>query len=343
MNPEEVDIRLAAGTPTGPTTPIKMICPMHKERLGMEDDTGSLAVYRHNIHCFGCGFHIRRRYAALAFLLGAWDGRGDEDSMRVRDAIREYVKPRLGEFIHGRDPVGTGFAPPAPSPYEVEAFCQYLFRYKEDRLVDALMTERGLTIETIRRFKIGHTGTHFTIPVYGLGGDIYSIRYRTDELALDAGGASARKYEGTFGRNAPCLYPLPTVGQLSEVGSLWITEGEFDALAAWQHGLIALTVTNGAGAVAKVVEMVGREMPGLNVSRWVVATDQDAAGEEAAQKILAALLVSGQAGVRARWGWGKDLGEYFSTGGSVRRISFERSSHEEADDGRDAPGAGKAV
>jgi hypothetical protein len=327
IDPEEVDIRLAAGSPRGPTTPIKIVCPQHKERLGEADDTGSLAVYRSNAHCYGCGFHIRRRYSALAFLLGAWDGRGDEDSMRVRDIIREHVKPRLGEFIHGRDPEGTGsaqpFEPPPISSYEVEAFHQYLFRYAENRLVDELMTKRGLTEETIRRFKIGYTGTHFTIPVRDIHDAWYTIRFRADDQGTDVLGGEGKKYEGTWGRNAPVLYPLQTLRGVHEVQDLWITEGEFDALSAIQAGLTALTVTNGAGAVGKVVEMVGRELPDLVVKRWVIATDLDPAGEQAAEKILAVLSASGRVGVRARWPWGKDISEYMALGGSVRRIWFD--------------------
>lgn len=322
IDPETVDIRLAVGEPKGDTA-IKIICPLHKERIGTEDDTGSLAVFRHNVHCFGCGLHITRRYASLAFLLGAWDARGSEDSEAVRDAIREHVKPRLHEFVHGADhDRGTVRQAPPVDPYAVRLFSRYLFRYAEDRLIDELMTVRGLSEETIRGFCIGYTGTHFTIPVYDLEGVIHSIRYRTDEKLLDRHGDDYRKYEGTHGRNQPYLYPLQVVGGLHEVEALWIVEGEFDALATIQHGLTAITVTNGAGAVAKVVEMVRETLPNLLVKRWIIATDQDPAGEEAASKILSVLSQSGQVGVRARWEFGKDLGEYFASGGSVRRIEY---------------------
>src|SRR5216684_2996809 len=91
---DEVDIRLAVGEPHG-DTPIMQVCPMH------EDDTGSLAVYRKNLHCFGCGFHLKRRYSSLAWLLGLWDGETDEDGM-VATTAGVKMKRDLGKYTNGQ-------------------------------------------------------------------------------------------------------------------------------------------------------------------------------------------------------------------------------------------------
>src|SRR5260221_508668 len=112
---EQIDIRLAVGEPHG-NSPIMLICPMHK------DDVGSLAVYRKNLHCFGCSFHLKRRYSSLAFLLGLWDGRGSEDGLVAESAVKRID---LSKFISGRSEPAERFVPPPPDPITVEAFHQY--------------------------------------------------------------------------------------------------------------------------------------------------------------------------------------------------------------------------
>lgn len=331
IEPEMVDIRLAVGVPTG-ETPIKITCPMHPILLGVEDDKASLAVYRQNLHCFGCSFHVSRRYASLAFLLGLWDGRGREDSEKVREAVRQ-LKPRLREFVQTADrpfKVKPVWVPPPIEPVMVEGFHQFLLSYARDKLRE-LERVRGLSRATIIQHKLGYTGTHFTLPVYNLAAGIETIRYRADDEIADTEGPDYRKYEGTFGRNAPVLYPLRCLYGVSHLDELWVVEGEFDALASNQAQArltdrmtrATLTITNGASNVAKIPEMVKASLPDLFVKRWVVATDQDAAGEQAAQALLSVLLRAGGRASRACWKDAKDLTEFYARGGLWEEIRYE--------------------
>jgi hypothetical protein len=321
---DEIDIRLAVGEPQG-DGPIKTICPVHEERLGEEDDTGSLAIYRDgHIHCFGCFFHLRRRYSSLAFLLGEWDGRGSENGPEASAAVRR-IKARLPEFVNGRSNQSQ-FVPPPPDPYAVEAFHHYLLR-RPDRLRE-LRRMRGLTLETIQAFRLGYTGTHFTIPVPSVAGGIYTIRYRTDDSIADRNEPGYRKYEGSWGRNLPMVYPLSVLGGIHAVEELWITEGEFDALVNNQAGNMTLTVTNGSGSLARLPEMLFDQFPNLTVNRVVIATDLDAAGEEAAEKLSVGFAAYGVPSVRARWSPGKDLGEYYASGGSREEIMYMNRKRE---------------
>lgn len=323
IKPEEVDVRLAVGEPIG-SQPIKMTCPshIHRARIGQDDEKGSLAVYRSNVHCFGCGFHIRRRYAAIAFLLGLWDGVGDEESFEVGYRVRE-AKKRLPEFINKRRMQERQPEPEPFTPYIDLAFHQYLLACKQDRLVDELMTKRGLTIETVKERRLGHTGTHFTIPVYTVEGSLVTIRYRADEAVCDTNSSDYRKYEGTWRRNDPVLFPLPVLRGVRAVEELWIVEGEFDAIVSNQEGNATLTVTNGANALVNIVGMVLFGLPQLDVNRFVVATDQDGAGDAAASAVLSILSDLGMDGVRARWRNAKDLTEFYSFGGSKKGIWYE--------------------
>lgn len=323
IKPEEVDVRLVLTSDPVGNQPVKMTCPphIHKARIGQEDDKGSLAVYSGNVHCFGCGFHLYRRYASIAFLVGLWDGVGDENSPEVAAKVVE-VRKHLPEFIGKKKRVGPDTIPPL-EPYIDLAFHQYLLRYKEDRLVDELMTKRGLSMETIREYKLGHTGTHFSLPVYDVAGTLVTVRYRADETCTDTNAGDFRKYEGTWRRNRPILYPLQVVRGLHALEDLWIVEGEYDALSAIQAGDVALTVTNGVNSIIKIMESLLFDLPKLHVNRYVLATDQDGAGDSAAASILSVMSDLGMRGTRARWSGAKDLTDFYSVGGSKKGIWFE--------------------
>ncbi len=311
INPTDIDIRLAIGRPVG-NMPIMIRCPFHDDR------TASLAVYRGNIHCFGCEKHLYRRYSSLAFLVGLWDGTGDENSELVGRMVG-LVKDRLGEFMGDGPPISS--AVPPINPYLAESFHQYMLKYAEDRMVDELQFGRGLTYETIKEARLGYDGSRFTIPVYGVDGSLYTIRYRADDTVCEGHAPTYKKYAGTRGRNTSQLYSVRSIQRLHGVEELWVTEGEFDQLAASQAGLTAITATNGARSIPKVPSMI--DVLSLRVGRWVIGTDQDAAGEAASEKLMADLITRGQSAVRARWDGYKDMGEYLAAGESIRGIKYE--------------------
>lgn len=321
VNPEQIDVRLVVGSPVG-EQPIKIVCPphIHRTRIKQEDDTGSMAVYRGNVHCHGCGFHLNRRYASIVFLLGLWDGLGDENSNKVAEIV-DANRSKLPELISAHR-VQSRPTIQTLEPFIDESFHQFLIRYHEDRMVDELMVKRGMTYETICKYRIGHTGTHFTIPVYDLDNALITIRYRADETRTDTGAGDFRKYEGVRGRNQPVLFPLSCLRGVHALKELWITEGELDAVVSNQEGACTLTVTNGAGSVSRIVEMVLFGLPRLSVDRYIVATDQDGAGDAAASAIQSVLSDLGLESVRARWRGAKDLCEFYSVGGSREEIRY---------------------
>jgi hypothetical protein len=319
MDATQVDIRLAVGVPTG-EQPIKVVCPMHYERIGSHDNTGSLCVYRANIHCMGCGWHVSRRYASLAYLLGMWDGKGNENGQRVSSAVKAIKDKGLDRFL-GVEQRGHSLAPPPLDPYMADSFHQYLL-CRTDK-VDELRTERGLTLATLQDYRIGYTGTHFSIPVLDGADRVHTLRYRGDKHCTDTHAEGYSKYQGVRGYNEPVLFPMQSVRGLSHVEELWITEGEFDALASTQEGGLSLTVTNGAQAVAGIAELISSVLPSLLIGRWVIAVDQDKAGEACAEKLMAVLFDRGQAVVRAVWdSCCKDLSDFYSRGGDRRDIRY---------------------
>lgn len=106
------------------------------------------------------------------------------------------------------------------------------------------MERRGLTEETLRRFKIGWDSDtrRYTIPIYDFEGNLVNVRrYSTDP-------GSFAKITNALGHGSPPrLYPADVL--VNAKGSnkpVLIVEGELDALIAIQNGFDAVSGTGGA-------------------------------------------------------------------------------------------------
>lgn len=161
--------------------------------------------------------------------------------------------------------------PPLPSPLLVDLWHQTLIDPASPlfpRL--AWLRQRGLYTTTIRGARLGHDGRFFVIPVFGLGGAVLAVKRRADPLYTDP---DTPKYLTQRGAGAPVYRPRPAGRVMA------ITEGEFDALLLAQHGVDAVTSLAGANSYAAVFAGWQTTKP------TVIATDQDAAGEEAAAAV----------------------------------------------------------
>ncbi|KAA6434929.1 AAA family ATPase [Agrococcus sediminis] len=160
-------------------------------------------------------------------------------------------------------------------PYEWHD--QMMAKYPER--VEYLKTQRGLTVETIERFKLGWDGKRYMIPVrQGLGPWHNVRRYKPggDPKMLnvkDHGTAALAFTETLSGNTLPVL----------------VAEGEMDAMLAWQkaEGLYAVvTGTGGAGKVPDdLSKLAGREV--------FVYYDNDNAGHEGAETFARRALAAG--------------------------------------------------
>src|SRR6185312_15152151 len=93
---ELVDIRFAVTSrPPSEGRPVMIKCTAHR------DDLPTLAVFRDNINCFNpsCRFHITRRYEALGYLLGFWNGldtgQAYRAAMQAKDRAMEFMSDRV--------------------------------------------------------------------------------------------------------------------------------------------------------------------------------------------------------------------------------------------------------
>jgi hypothetical protein len=273
------DLRYAVGEPYG-TEPIKILCPNpdHEER------TPSYAVYADGAYCFGCGYQERPReflarlgkqYEQLPArtlpersLHGTNGGAVDEGIRGVSREVDTYL-------WHHHDTLVSG---------PCQSRCEWF-------------TGRGFTDDDIRRFRFGHTGSHFVIPVW-YGKTITGYKKRVDPESLPDG--RYPKYQNPRGQSTLIVRPSPNAGVLA------IVEGELDAYYLQSFGVDTITTTTGARSLPKRMEELFRSNAGRPDELYVMV-DQDSAGQQAAEAIAASLPNRTR---RCRWDRGSDISEY---------------------------------
>lgn len=298
----QVDLRALTGAKGNRTVFIQ--CPFHN------DTENSLFVDSDHGYCFGCKRYVRR-YAMAALLLGLWDGKPETELSAVRTVIGRLETGTIAfpssvhGVVQGRQYNDNEVAQMAAT------FHRYLMASNE---LEFFKTWRGYNERTIEQYQLGFTGTHFSIPVRGVSGAIRTIRYRAHPLLR-----GVPKYEGLAGRNEPQLFSLPHVERsATDARELWVVEGEYDHIATVQLGGWCVTITNGAGSLDALPKQFARL--NLSVDRWVLATDQDESGEEAAWKIAQQVPHA----YRAYWSVGKDMNDYMKAGGDLGSVDLRR-------------------
>lgn len=143
-----------------------------------------------------------------------------------------------------------------------------------DDLID-FQARRGLSLDTIKRFKIGYNPGRkcYTIPVFDEVGDPVNVRYYYPKAT-----GKMPKYRNHKGYGRMALYPLWPQSALKRKAFV-ICEGELDAILLWQHGIKAITVTAGAGNWNPAWNGLFKEK-----KVWIVY-DRDKAGVEGSIKV----------------------------------------------------------
>lgn len=294
-----LDLRLAVAETVWNDTPVKIKCP----NPAHQDPTASLAVYSDHLHCYGCGWHRNDWDESLALLTG-------KTVAEAREIAPQFDSKRLDGYR-----VRLAEAPRNPMPIQyAEMYHRVLMSSMSDRL-DWLF-ERGLYLDTLEEHLIGHTGTHFTIPVFDKNRMLLTIRFRKDGAIVageyerwDGRMVAVPKYQGWTGRNGVYLYGEHWLEGAEEA---WVCEGELDALLLHQCGLPAVSATNGARQAFRVPSMLYQLFPA--VALVVACTDTDRAGEEAAVQVIQEAHGLGMRTFRALWWEGKDVTEALSKG-----------------------------
>ena len=328
FNAQTHDLRLAVtDNPVG-GEPERMTCTQHTG-----DHQASLCVYPDHLHCYACGFHLTT-IAALAFLLyGAW---GRRDMGRARGVLDRYSARSLDAY---RERV-TQNSKTEPLPFGLAAaYHKMLTAYspRHDRL--EWLYARGLRVDYVSDFWLGHDGARFTIPVFDKDDKLLTIRYRRDDLygltTFDprrGEEVAVPKYSGMRGRNGLFLFganKLWAWGEGTGAPYTWVVvvEGELDAIRLWQEGIPAVSTTNGAGNVHRVPQMIRQQFP--SITHLFFATDQDDPGRQAALEGRAAGLREGFQVTTLSWfpEWGKDVTELYLHGHTIEEATYDGDAH----------------
>ncbi|GHO55483.1 toprim domain-containing protein [Ktedonobacter robiniae] len=332
------DIRRAAlpegAIPPYATNPLLIKCPKH------QDDSESLCIYPDHIHCMGCSFRIQKRMDALAWLLGlnTW-----KDALAVapkyvflteteRQAAQQKQRPRR-----------------APTLRDIQIYESILADVCSDRKV--WFHSRGLSDETIRTARLGHNGAAFVIPVFDGKLEPVTLRYRNDEEICgkyedeyDEEGELVKsrkipKYRGWTGCNESTLYPAWKF-ERDRRDYVVLVEGELDALLLWQHGVPAVTATNGAKKQGLVLDLLKRFFDGISINprrrpslkRIVICGDRDEPGIDAARKLFERAKQEYEEVVWLQWPaeLGKDISEVMQKGYTFNDIYEQYGFDEES-------------
>lgn len=136
---------------------------------------------------------------------------------------------------------------------------------------------RGLSEETVKAFKIAEQGRNILFPFLRDG---ILIHWKT--LGIDR--PDGKKKIMAAPGSEPCLFGWQAIPE--DAREVTITEGEIDAMTAWQYGKPALSVPMGGGTGAKQ-NWIEHEFQ--NLERFDViylCLDDDAPGQEATDEII---------------------------------------------------------
>jgi hypothetical protein len=271
------DLRYAVG---GGDAHYHMICNPSRD-----DDTPSLAIYANGAYDFGTG--VAYTIPEALALLGK-----DDAVLPLYTEVRTATPRRRS-------------APSGSVSWGLIATWNLCLLAGPRRQRISWLLARGLSHATVNRYRLGHTGTAFSIPIPLAGG--YSYKLRRDDRYSDP---DAPRYRNPKGMPTVLYRPNPR-GVTSA-----ICEGELDALLLAQLGIDAITSTGGAGDLV-------RRIRGIALPRRVyILTDQDDAGEQAAVAIREARPATDW--VRVHWDQGKDVTDALAVVSDAERVSTLR-------------------
>ena len=175
-----------------------------------------------------------------------------------------------------------------------------------------LTDKRGLTLNTIKKFKIGiYDKNTFMIPIFDVAGRLMNVRYWRPK---------DKKKWVIKGRTTKLLFPW---NHMNGAPTLWITEGEVDTMLAYQNAIPAIGTTSGAPAAPDTL----RQYKSLFAGRtFVIALDNDDAGQKAAAEIGLDIFPGRIDGMVIWPEWckkGYDISDWFNEGHNFDELNEE--------------------
>jgi len=193
-----------------------------------------------------CPMHAdSRRSAQLNPEKGVWychaEGRGS--SIRLLVEMQDHWIPMQGRNalkVHAPHLNGHAYRPQLPSGKEIKRWSIDLLA--NDKALNWLHRKRGVESATAQRARIGYEGGVFRLPVFDEQRRVVNVRSYDPSPRADR-----RKIWSVKGCGSPPqLYPVGMFERAQPGNAILFCEGEWDALLAIQHGLLAVTRTAAA-------------------------------------------------------------------------------------------------
>ena len=284
---DRIDLRdvMAPGKAKHGNKPVLIRCLWHDEQ------EPSLAVYRTAAFCYGCN----KRVSTLEWI-------SLQEGLDIEKEFRQVV-----DVAHRRYAGGVSVAPRKIEKKELEAWepmnpAHALFCHERLGKRRQWFRDRGIADWVIDEEKFGYDVKAFTIPIWGAGGELITVRYRRDDSVCTEG----PKYWGSSGTNRVCIVnekALSNEHLQKSRGVVVIAEGELDCFRLWSENVPTVAVTNGAEAFDEGF------LPLFDLAeKVVVAFDMDEAGQKASHRVA---RMFGQRSRIMMWDFevGKDLTE----------------------------------
>lgn len=265
-------------------------CPLAETRHeGGTDEHSSFSVDLQTgaFNCFACGF---KGTSIIGYYTDV------HCAGNFKKALAVLFKKYVGNVV---------------SASEVLHYHKELLRRKA--VLRQLQLKRRWSEETIRKLKLGwdNESRRLVIPVFSGGGFVTRLLKHDAIYAANRGHAGPKTIAPKGIKGSDCFYPLTSTVAPFAVGqqSVWVTEGEPDAISLVEEGINGVTYT---GGVDSLINMPTSSLMAFQGKHVVVCLDNDTAGRAGAKKLAGRLCGIDIASLKVVFPpQGKDVNDYF--------------------------------
>lgn len=194
---------------------------------------------------------------------------------------------------------------PSPLPNMAALHTALMTDEKFGDVLDYLVVDRGFSLETIQKYKLGamaREGVHYAIyPYWDAQGNATNFKGRSVPPAKKSFIAPANRASSLF--NSACLLP--------NMEELFMVEGEADCLTLLNQGVV--NVVGVPGAKNKKAEWI-ELLDAVNPKKVYIVYDRDKAGQEGALALARRVGIEKSYNIVLPEFEGKDINEWFHTG-----------------------------
>ena len=232
-----------------------------------------------------------------------------------RDDARDWIKTRYN-IGNERKPSET-----ETIPQDAIDRAHSILIEQASGTLEALQSERGLSLEMIRRYKLGRgKDGRVSIPIHDQHGRVVNVRRWMPESQRKGNASKIISFKRGFGKVR--WFPFD---QLAGNELVVLCGGEMDALCALSNGIPAATVTGGEGTMNEELMAEARE---AGVQGFYVCYDNDEGGRQGSERVTKMLHEFGfriyNVALPEDVGDGGDVTDYFvkldASGGDFRNL-----------------------